>query len=191
MIVLDIETSGRDFVRNGVWQIAAIDLKSGKQFISEGRIDDEDEILMSADPRSIYPTKSVLDIVGKTENQLKDRKKQSQKELIQEFFKWLEDSDEKNFICQNPQFDWGFLTVKARKYGIKIPFHFRSFDIHSIAQARSPLVSRNCKGQKASCSSSAAMVKCLPLLPWVLALIAAASGNIDMPLSKAKIDMPS
>lgn len=136
MIVVDIECSGLDFVKNGIWQIAAIDMKSGKQFISEGRIDDEDEILMSADPKSIYPTKSVLDVVGKTMDQLKDRKKQPQKELIQEFFKWLENSDEKSFICQNPQFDWGFLTVKARKYGIKIPFHFRSFDIHSIAQAK-------------------------------------------------------
>jgi len=136
MIVLDIETSGLDFVKNGIWQIAAIDMKSGKQFISEGRIDDEDEILMSADPRSIYPAKSVLEIVGKTEDQLKDKKKQSQKELIQEFFRWLENLEERNFICQNPQFDWGFLTVKARKYGLKIPYHHRSFDIHSIAQTK-------------------------------------------------------
>jgi len=136
MIVLDIESSGLDFVKNGIWQIAAIDLNSGKRFISEGRIDDEDEILMSSDPRSIYPTKSVVDVIGKTGEQLKDRKKQSQKELIQEFFRWLENSEEKNFVCQNPQFDWGFLTVKARKYGLKIPFHFRSFDIHSIAQTK-------------------------------------------------------
>jgi len=136
MIVLDIETSGLDFVKNGIWQIAAIDMKSAKQFISEGRIDDEDEILMSADPRSIYPTKSVLEVVGKTREQLKDKKKQSQKALIQEFFKWLENSDEKCFIGQNPQFDWGFLTVKARKYGLKTPFHFRAFDIHSIAQTK-------------------------------------------------------
>jgi len=136
MIVLDIETSGLDFVRNGVWQIAAIDLHTGKQFLSEGRIDDDDEILMSADPRSLVPTKSVFDVVGKTEDQLKDKKKQSQKALIEEFFGWLKDADEKNFVCQNPQFDWGFLTVKARKYELKIPFHFRAFDIHSIAQTK-------------------------------------------------------
>ena len=48
MIVLDIETSGLDFVRNGVWQIAAIDMNTGKEFISEGRLDDEDEIVIIA-----------------------------------------------------------------------------------------------------------------------------------------------
>ncbi|MCY1414604.1 hypothetical protein D9M71_300580 [compost metagenome] len=60
---------------------------------------------------------------------------------------------------------------------------------HSIAQARSPLVSRNCNGQKARRSSSAATVKWRPERPLLSARMPAASGYMDMPLSNAKIDM--
>ena len=40
----------------------------------------------------------------------------------------------KNFVCQNPQFDVAFLKIKAQKYGLEIPFNYRAFDLHSIAQ---------------------------------------------------------
>ena len=68
---------------------------------------------------------------------------------------------------------------------VSTPLSARIVSIHSIAQARSAFVSRNWSGQKARRSSSAATVKCRPVLPFEPALIAAASGYIDMPLSKA------
>ncbi len=129
MIVLDIETSGLDKVKCGIWQIGAIDLDTGEEFFEEGRIDDEDEVLN-------LTNKSVFEVIGKTEEELRDKNKQSQKELLDNFFKWVENRKIKNFICQNPQFDVAFLEVKSRKYGLKIPFHYRSFDLHSIAQTR-------------------------------------------------------
>jgi CYTH domain-containing protein len=39
-------------------------------------------------------------------------------------------------MCENPQFDEALLEIKARKYGLKFPFHYRAFDLHSIAQAK-------------------------------------------------------
>jgi len=42
MIVVDIETSGIDYNRVGIWQIGAIEFEN--QFLEESRIDDEDEI---------------------------------------------------------------------------------------------------------------------------------------------------
>jgi len=127
-IVLDIETSGMDKVRCGIWQIGAVDLNNPEEyFLEESRIDDEDEIVDSGD-------KPVLEVIGKTETELRDRKKQSQIQLLENFFGWVEKRPTKNFLCQNPFFDVGYLDLKARKYEIKMPFHYRSFDLHSFAQ---------------------------------------------------------
>jgi len=130
-IVLDIETSGFGF-RCGIWQIGAIDLNNPEEiFFEECRIDDEDEIINLP-----APTKPVLEVIGKTKEELRDKNKQSQKQLLENFFKWVEKRSMKNFLCQNPQFDVAFLEIKAMKYGLKMPFHFRSFDLHNIAQIR-------------------------------------------------------
>lgn len=129
-IVLDIETSGIDKIRCGIWQIGAIDLNdTSKYFLQEGRIDDSDEIFNAGD-------KLVLEVIGKTEAQLRDKNKLSQKQLLENFFQWVEKRSAKNLLCQNPFFDVGFIDIKARKYELKIPFHYRSFDLHSFAQDR-------------------------------------------------------
>ncbi len=126
MIILDIESSGLDSGKCGIWQIGALELEnSDNYFLEEGRIDDEDLIEEGA-----------LKVTGKTESELRDKKKQSQKQLIENFFKWVEKRKLKNFLCQNPQFDVAFIDIKARKYGLKMPFHYRSFDLHSIAQTK-------------------------------------------------------
>ncbi len=128
-IVLDIETSGIDKVRCGIWQIGAVDLNTMEEFFDECKLDDEDIV-------SIAGNKTLYEIVGKTEEELRDKNKQSQKELLEKFFRWLEERKMKNLLCQNPQFDVGFLEIKAREYELKIPFHFRSFDLHNISQIK-------------------------------------------------------
>ena len=124
MISVDLEMSGIYPAENGIWQIGAYDLESKKEFLDECRIDDEDKI-----------EKGALIVTGKTEKELRDQNKQSQKELLEKFFKWVEDKKIKNMLCQNC-LDYAFLIVKARKYGLKVSFHYRMFDLHSIAQLR-------------------------------------------------------
>ena len=124
-IVLDLETSGIDKVKCGVWQIGAYDLNTMEEFFDDARIDDEDKVEEGA-----------LKVTGKTEEELREPSKQSQKELLEKFFRWVENRKMKNLLCQNPQFDVGFLEIKAKKYGLEMPFHFRSFDLHSIAQTK-------------------------------------------------------
>ena len=43
-IVLDLETSGIDKVKCGVWQIGAYDLNTMEEFFDDARIDDEDKV---------------------------------------------------------------------------------------------------------------------------------------------------
>src|SRR3989344_3587703 len=122
-VVLDLEMSGLDVVKCGIWQIGAIDLNTMEEFLEESRIDDEDSI-----------DREALVVIGKTEEELRDEDKQSQKEMIEKFFRWVAGRAMRNVLCQNPQFDVGFIDIRAKKYGLKKPFQYRTFDLHSIAQ---------------------------------------------------------
>ena len=124
MIILDLESSGGPAERVGLWQIGAIDLDTMDEFFSESRIDEEDLI-----------TQDSLKIIGKTEKELRDSSKQTTKEMLISFFKWIEKRKTKNFLSQCPQvLDFPILRMKAEKYNLKFPIAYRTFDLHSIAQ---------------------------------------------------------
>ncbi|MBR9701382.1 3'-5' exonuclease [Candidatus Pacearchaeota archaeon] len=130
MIVLDIETSGGDYVENGIWQIGAIDIENPENyFLEEVRIDEGDTV-----------NERALLIIGKTEEELRDKNKQSQKELIGNFLNWCDSIQNRDLLCHNPQFDQAFIKVKTMKYFKKDPFsppnHHRAFDLHTIAQIK-------------------------------------------------------
>ncbi|MEN9626691.1 MAG: hypothetical protein RL557_1019 [archaeon] len=133
MIVVDIETSGLDPVRCGIWQIGAIELENPTNiFFEEGRIDDENVVESGA-----------LEVIGKREEELRDTTKQSQKDLLLHFFNWAKKISVRNCICQNPQFDIVFIECKARASGLmrkEVPLPHRAFDLHSIASLKYFLV---------------------------------------------------
>lgn len=125
MIVVDIETSGIYAEEHGVWQIGAVDLSNPhNEFFGEARLDDEDLIMEDA-----------LKITGVSEYELRHPAKQSQEALLQKFFKWAEEINVRVIICQNTM-DYQFLRVKAKKYGLMIPFHYRILDLHTLASVR-------------------------------------------------------
>lgn len=121
MIVVDIETSGLDYLNSGIWQIGAVDISTKEEFFEESKIDEEDLV-----------SKEALIVIGKTEEQLRDLTKQSQKQLLINFFEWYSKRKSKIFIAQNPQFDLVFLEMKARKYGLKHSFGYRALDLHTL-----------------------------------------------------------
>ena len=129
MIVLDIETSGLDSGRCGIWQIGAIDLRSKREFLQEARIDGEDVIEVEA-----------LKVTGKTEKELRDSKKQSQKEMIINYLDWLNHVKEKMFTGQNVGWDISFIQNKCIRYMIIDRFREihsqRSIDLHAVVQER-------------------------------------------------------
>ena len=124
MIIVDIETSGNfEPYKNGIWQIGAVEFDNPRNtFFGEGRIDEGDAVEEVA-----------LKVIGKTEQQLRNAKKQSQKELLENFFKWVEKINNKILVAQNVSFDYGFLFLRAKKYNLKFPFHYRSIDLPTIA----------------------------------------------------------
>jgi DNA polymerase III epsilon subunit-like protein len=77
-----------------------------------------------------------LKVIGKTEEYLRDKSKQPQKKLIERFFKWVDKIKNKDMLCHNPQFDYGFLKIKTDKYNLKFPFPYKCFDLHTLAAVK-------------------------------------------------------
>jgi len=125
-VVMDLEMSGLDPHKNGIWQIGAIDMNNKeKEFFDESRIDDDETVMEES-----------LKVTGKTEEELRNPNKQSQKEMLEKFLSWMSVRPFRCFLCQNPQFDMAFLIDKVNKYGLKKTYNYRAFDLHSIAQLR-------------------------------------------------------
>jgi DNA polymerase III epsilon subunit-like protein len=126
MIILDLETSGLHTGRCGIWQIAIEFENPENYFIDECRIDDDDEI-----------TEEALKITGKTEADLRDKNKQSQKQCILNFLNWLEGCEERIIAGHNVGWDISFIENKCIEYGMLDGFRevmgLRSIDLHTLA----------------------------------------------------------
>lgn len=130
MIVLDIESSGLENSRCGIWQIGAIELENPEnQFLEEARIDEEDIIEEGA-----------MKITGKTEAEMRDPNKQSQKQLILNFLKWTKECKIKIATGQNIGWDFTFLQNKCMKYGIHEKLNktlgYKGLDTYTIGQMK-------------------------------------------------------
>lgn len=128
MIVVDLEMSGLDPHECGIVEIGAIELENPENIFNQlARLDDGD--IIKNEPSA---DKTVLEVLGKTEEELRNPKLQSQKELLENFFSWVNTVEEKVFVCQN-FLDLAYLTKKAKKLGLP-RVHFRYLDLHTIAQ---------------------------------------------------------
>ena len=130
MIILDIETSGIDTGKSGIWQIGAIEFENlENQFLEEGRIDDEDEVVEGA-----------IKITGRSEEEMRDNNKQSQKQLILNFLKWADSCNEKMVLGHNVGWDISFIQNKCLKHNIidqcRKVLSQRSIDLHALAQIK-------------------------------------------------------
>lgn len=123
MIVVDVETSGVDPNKNSLLSVGAIEFENPEnQFYGECRVWEGAHIEPAA-----------LVVNGFTENDALDKKKKSDKELLEDFLKWAAGCKERTLAGQNPSFDRDFLRVTAHRYHIDWPFAQRTIDVHSIA----------------------------------------------------------
>lgn len=123
MIIVDVESSGVDANRCSLLSVGAIDFDT-----PERRFYEECKIFEGA---NVDP--DALKVNGFTEEQIVDPKKQSDKELIEKFLKWVETVGEWTIAGQNPSFDRDFLMQTAYRYHLNWPLAHRTIDLHSIA----------------------------------------------------------
>jgi DNA polymerase III epsilon subunit-like protein len=122
MIIVDVESSGVDEVKHSILSVGALDFDNPEyQFYEECRAFDGAHVMDEA-----------LAVNGFTNEQIFDKNKQSDEDLIRHFIEWTKGVKEHTFAGQNPSFDRDFLHRTADRYHLEWPFAFRSLDQHSV-----------------------------------------------------------
>lgn len=123
MLVIDVETTGLDPIKNGLASIGAVDMNDPipRTFYGTCYVPDNKII-----------TPEALEVNGFTLEQLKDKNKFSPTELVAEFLDWALSSEEITIAGHNPTFDTSFIRENMPE-GVKWPFGYRTVDLHSVA----------------------------------------------------------
>lgn len=122
MIVLDIETTGTEPQKHSILSIGAIEFeKPNNQFYEECRMWEGAHIMNEA-----------LEINGFTKEQICDKNKKTDKEIVENFINWAVNCDSYLIAGQNPSFDRDFIKYTAERYHINWPLSHRTIDLHSI-----------------------------------------------------------
>lgn len=122
MIIVDVETTGTDPIKNSIIEIGAIDF-----YNPENRF----FINCQAKPNSEI-NDFALKINGHTAKDIYDPSKPSQKAAIESFNNWLKNISEFTIIGENPRTDLNFLNQAYFESDINSPLGYRSIDLHSI-----------------------------------------------------------
>lgn len=124
MLVLDIEASGTEAHKHSIVSIGALDLDNPKnRFYMECHVWDGAHIMDDA-----------LAVNGFTREQITDKSKPSEADLVHEFKQWSESVQNRTIAGQNPSFDRDFLKYAAERAGhTDWPFAHRTLDVHTMA----------------------------------------------------------
>jgi len=141
MIVVDVETTGRNPRRHSIISIGAIDFDDpNREFYEECRIWNGAAIERKA-----------LEVNGFTEDNIRDPNKKTLEKIFKEFLEWTEFSDDRTLAGHNVGFDRDFLNASAMRYGIYWPFGYRTVDLHTLCYAHflrrniKPVINSNTK----------------------------------------------
>ncbi len=126
MIVVDVETTGVEARLCSLLSVGAVEFENPKnQFYEE----------CYAFPGA-HIEKEALEISGFTKEQIADRNKKSDEEILKVFLEWMKTCQEWTLAGQNPSFDRSFLEETAHRYHINFSIAHRTVDLHSIAYER-------------------------------------------------------
>lgn len=123
MIIADIEATGIDYTKHSLLSIGAVDFNNPeRQFYGECRMWEGASIMSDA-----------LVVNGFTKEECIDPKKQTLRELMENFLKWIEECEDKTLGGQNPSFDRDFLNNSFGRSSIGWHFSYRTLDLNSMA----------------------------------------------------------
>jgi len=124
MLVVDVEASGVEPWKHSIVSLGALDFANPtNRFYEECRVWDGAHIMDDA-----------LKVNGFTMEQITDKKKQNEADLIHAFLHWSESLEERTLVGQNVSFDRDFLRHAAERAGhTEWPFAYRTLDTHTMA----------------------------------------------------------
>lgn len=122
MIALDVETTGMSPTHCSIVSLGALDTDNPhNQFYEECGVSPEAHIYDEA-----------LAVHGFSREELLRGEKQSESTLIQNFFAWALEVEDRTIIAQNPSFDHDFIRLAGERAHLEFPFAKRTLDIHSL-----------------------------------------------------------
>ena len=123
MIVADIEATGLDPHKHSILSIGAIELEHPeREFYGECRMWDGASIMTDA-----------IAVNGFTKQECMDPRKHSLQELMQNFFFFFEQCEDKTLAVHNVSFDRDFINDSFARSHIGWHFAYRTLDLHSMA----------------------------------------------------------
>ncbi len=126
MIFVDVEASGVDPHKDSLVSVGAIDFDNPLNiFYEECRIWE-----------GAHVEKEALEINGFTREEITDPKKKTDREVVEDFLKWIEKCDNHTLAGQNPSFDRDFLEKTAHRYHLNWPLPHRTIDLHTVAYVK-------------------------------------------------------
>jgi DNA polymerase-3 subunit epsilon len=128
MIIVDIETTGVDPIKNSIISIGAVDYNNGEEFYIECHV-----------PYDATIEKQALAINGWTIEQCWDTTKPTAIAAYKQFSAWATTNNRIPLLAgqQVGSFDAKFLQVMHDRCGLnKWPFGHRTVDLHSVAYAK-------------------------------------------------------
>lgn len=123
MIVLDVEATGVEPHKHSIVSLGALDIQNPtNRFYMECHIWDGAHVMDEA-----------LAVNGFTRDQINDKSKPSEADVVHEFRRWSEGVPERTFAGQNVSFDRDFLRYAAERAGhTDWPFAHRTIDTHTL-----------------------------------------------------------
>ncbi len=123
MIVVDVECTGLDPRRHSLLSIGAVDFnRPGRTFYGECKAFSGAEL-----------TEDGLRVSGFSAHEALDPNKQALEELLDCFFHWTANCQERTLAGHNPDFDRDFLRAGAERCGLRWCLGHRVVDLHSLA----------------------------------------------------------
>ena len=123
MLVVDVEASGLNYEKCSIISVGAIDLTNPThQLYEECRVWD-----------GAHMEDGAIEVHGLSREQMTDKGKQSEADLVHKFIAFADTLDERTFAGQNVSFDRDFLKAAAARAGhTDWPFAHRTIDTHTL-----------------------------------------------------------
>ncbi|MEZ4104613.1 MAG: 3'-5' exonuclease [Candidatus Paceibacterota bacterium] len=122
MIIIDIEASGTNYQKHSIVSIGALDFDNpDNRFYGECRIWDGAHMMEEA-----------LEIIGFTEEQLKDKTKPTEADLVRSFMEWSQHMNDRTLVGQNVSFDRDMLKAACDRADIPWDMAHRTLDTHTM-----------------------------------------------------------
>ncbi len=122
MLIIDIEATGTNAHKHSILSIGAVDLQN-----PTNRFYGECQMWAGA-----HVMDEALVINGFTPEEIHDRNKMSEAELVTQFMEWTHELADRTPAGQNVSFDRAYLVAACERAGIQFDLSFRTIDAHTL-----------------------------------------------------------